>query len=392
MAMVVLAPRLLAGDGSAPVSDAALVVVDGRIRYAGPASGADFPASAEVLEFADATVLPGLIDSHVHLAFDAGPDPIQAVTSASDEELFPLMAERAQVLLESGVTTARDLGDRGGLVARLRDAIAAGGLPGPRLLTSGAPITIHKGHCWFFGGEVDPSDEDALRRLVRRNVSAGADLIKVIATGGHMTDSSPPPWESQFTVEQLRVIVDEARMFGRPVAAHAHGVEGIDLAVSAGVSTIEHCAWVTADGPSLDEAVLSRIVAADMAVCPTASAAWCDEYFGDEVVRWATGYVGRMHRAGVRLIAGTDAGVQGAPFESYVEGLRVFANAGMPPMEIVAAATSRAAAEIGLGAETGRLSPGYRADVLVVGGDPLEDLDALHDVRLVLAAGRSWPG
>lgn len=137
-------------------------------------------------------MLPGVINAHVHLAFHGGPDTVATLRATEDAALAAAMAQRAQQMLACGVTTVRDLGDRGGLAARLRDRIAAGELPGPRILTSGAPLTIKQGHCWFLGGEVAGPGE--LRPRVRALASAGVDLIKVMASGGQLTPNSPPMW------------------------------------------------------------------------------------------------------------------------------------------------------------------------------------------------------
>jgi imidazolonepropionase-like amidohydrolase len=153
-----------------------------------------------------------------------------------------LMLHSARQLLGVGVTTARDLGGRGYLAVAVRDAIAAGLARGPRLVVAAAPVTVTGGHCWFMGGEAD--SEDDLRRVVRTHHKHGADLIKVMSTGGFMTEGSAP-WYAQFTTAQLAVIVEEAARVDKPVAAHAHGIEGIRRAVEAGVTTIEHCSFVT---------------------------------------------------------------------------------------------------------------------------------------------------
>lgn len=284
MELLISARRVLTGPGGDCVDDGAVLVSGSTIVAVGTLDEVEQVAPDDVrrASFPDGTVLPGLIDCHVHLAFDAGPDPVAAVRGADDMSLLLGMAGRAQQLLATGVTTVRDLGDRGGLSVRLRDAIAAGVLRGPRILAATAPITPPGGHCWFFGGEV--SGEEAIRDRVRRNAENGADVIKVMATGGGLTKGGPATWQSQFTTAELQSVVAEARRTGLPVAAHAHGTEGIASAVAAGVNTIEHCTWMVDGGFEMRADVVADLVAKEIYVCPAASPNWrrFAERFGEE--------------------------------------------------------------------------------------------------------------
>ncbi|WTQ62232.1 amidohydrolase family protein [Streptomyces sp. NBC_00158] len=380
---------MVSGPGGRAVPDGAVLVQGAVITASGPRAEVEALAGPEArrLAFPDGTLLPGLVDAHVHLALDAGPDPVAALLAASDTELYAAMAARAEQLLATGVTTVRDLGDRGGLAVRLREEIAAGRLRGPRVLAAGTPLTAPGGHCWFFGGEVE--GEDAIREAVRRNAASGADLIKVMATGGGITKGGPPTWQSQFTEPELRAVVEEARRAGLPVAAHAHGTDGIAAAVAAGVDTIEHCTWTARHGFDVREDLVAAMAARAIAVCPAASPDWegFAERFGTHRAEEMFRRIGRMARSGVRLLPGTDAGVPRAVFDGFVSSLEFFEHIGMTPPEIIDAATAGAADALNLTHDTGRLTPGHRADLLVVDGDPLTDLNSLRTVRLVLAAG-----
>jgi imidazolonepropionase-like amidohydrolase len=338
---------------------------------------ADYPGS---------TILPGLIDSHVHLGFDGGPQPAARMSGETDEQQLILMLCSARELLGVGVTTARDLGARAYLDLVVRDAVAAGLARGPRLVVAARPITVTGGHCWFMGGEAD--SEDDLRRMVRTHHKRGADLIKVMSTGGFMTSGSAP-WYAQFTTGQLRVIVEEARRVDKPVAAHAHGIEGIRRAVEAGVTTLEHCSFVT----ETNERVFSEPLAAKIAeqgifVCPTinANAPYVAQLTGIALGEHLTA----MHEMGVRIIAGTDAGIDNTPHHQYVGGLEYLVTLGFRPAEVLAMATTQAAAALGVDQITGRLAPGYDADLIVVEGDPLTDISALRTLRRVIARGRDY--
>jgi imidazolonepropionase-like amidohydrolase len=298
------------------------------------------------------------------------------------------MRRRTEQLLHSGVTTARDLGDRNGLALRLDWEIANGSTPGPRIVSAGTPATPPGGHCHFLGGEVAGVAE--VRDLVRRNVTVGAGVIKAMVTGGGLTKDGPKSWQSQFSPEELGALVDEAHKAGVPVAAHAHGTDGITAAVEAGVDTIEHCTWMTSDGFDLRQDVLKQIIDEGIAVCPAVSPHWqmLPRFFGEERAAAMFDLVRQMAEAGVKLIAGTDAGVQRAGFDGLVPALSFYAHLGLPNSKILDMATIDAASALGLGETTSRIAPGFRADLLVIDGDPLEDLAALRAVRAVVAAGR----
>lgn len=386
--MLITAGQVLTGVPGEVVHDGAVLVSDGRIEFVGPAAEVAVSEGVARQHFPQGTLLPGLIDGHVHLAFDASADVVAALQATDDLDLLLGMASRAATLVAAGVTTVRDLGDRNGLALRLAAAVDAGRLPGPRILSAGAPLTAPGGHCWFLGGEV--SGEAQIRERVAHNAALGASVIKVMVTGGHLTPGGAGMAESQFTAAELAVVVDEAQRHGLPVAAHAHGTQGITDAVAAGVSTIEHCTWLTDHGPEVPAAVVADIVERGIWVSPALSRNWktFPERFGEELTRTLLGEMTRIEAAGVRLAAGTDSGVPGARFGDYVGALEVFEYVGFSRAHIIELATTAAAEAIGLAGETGRLATGLSADLLVVGGDPLADLQALRAVELVVARGR----
>jgi imidazolonepropionase-like amidohydrolase len=390
VSLLISAGQVLPDRTAKPIEDGAVLIAQGRIVAVGPEGEVAAVAGPEVrrLHYPGATILAGLIDCHVHLAFDASVDPVATLEGADDGELLLAMAARARQLLECGVTTVRDLGDRGGLTIRLREAVAAGLLPGPRILAATTPLTSPGGHCWFLGGEVE--GEQAIRARVRGNAEAGADVIKVMVTGGHLTPGGPTMSQNQFTTAELSAAVDEAHSLGLPVAAHAHGTDGIVDAVSVGVDTMEHCTWLTDSWFEVRGDVVADMVAKGIPVCPAFSRTWRNfsTRFGPEIAEEILGRLRWLDEQGVRLIAGTDAGIPGAVFDDFVGGLEAFEHSGLSRARILELATVDAAGALGLGASTGRLVPGYDADVVVVGGDPLTDLAVLRDVRLVLARGR----
>ncbi|MGV9564042.1 amidohydrolase family protein [Streptomyces sp. NPDC003480] len=389
--ILITAGHMLLGPGDEHMEDAAVLIAGNTIAAAGRRTDvqAQVGPGHRTLSFPDATVLPGLIDCHVHLAFDGSSDPVGSLRESDDAALLGDMATRARQLLDSGITTIRDLGDRGGLAFRLRDETAACRHAGPRILAAGTPLTSQQGHCWFLGGEVQGAGE--IREAVRRNARQGSDVIKVMATGGGLTHGGPAIWEPQFTTEELAAAVEEARRAGLPVAAHAHGTEGIAAAITAGVDTIEHCTWVTeGSGVDLREDLVAQIVAKGIRVCPAAHPNWQSfaERIGPERARELFSPARRMAEQGVRLIAGTDAGVPRSGFGGLAASLEFFEYIGLSRMEVIASATIEAARALGIAHDTGRLCPGYRADLVVVGGNPLDALKALQDIRLVMAGGR----
>lgn len=381
------AGTVLPGEKGVRIEAGAVVVDETAIVYAGPA--AEIPPSIadavdDAVDFGpDATMLAGLIDSHVHLGFDGGPTPVARMKAESDAEQLVLMLRSARELLSVGVTTARDLGARGFLDVVVRDAIAAGMARGPRMVTAGPPMTVTGGHCWFMGGECD--DVTGVRHRVRLHHKMGVDVIKVMATGGFMTSGSAP-WYAQFTEEQLAAAVEEAHRVGKRVAAHAHGVEGIKRALGAGVDTLEHCSFVRSDGTSVaDDDLVDRIVATGTYVCPTVNYR-LPALMAARGADWEPA-VKRLYEQGANIIAGTDSGIDNVPHYEYVGGLQSLASLGLPNDEILYAATVRAAEGLGVGRITGRLAPGLDADIIVVDGDPLADVAALDHLRLVMARG-----
>lgn len=392
MQQLITSRKVLIGPVGQHISDGAVLIDGDTITAVGPRAEVERQLVGEVRrrDYPHHTLLPGLIDCHVHLAFDTSDSPIDALRDSDDLDLLMGMTGRAQQVLSAGVTTVRDLGDRDGLVIRLRDAIARGDVRGPRILAAGAPLTIPEGHCWFFGGAVAGDDE--IRRQVRHNAALGADVIKVMASGGQITPNSPSMRQEQFSTDELRVIVEEATRAGLPVAAHAHSTEAITSAVAAGVTTVEHCTWMRAEGGGYDqrEAVAKQMAADGVYACIAWPSTWrvlMDAIGPDRADQIAQRFRW-MDELGVPLITGTDAGLRNAVFDDFAGALQVYEFAGFSTARIIEMATATSAAALGLGGNIGRISPGFSADLLVVDGDPLDEgLTALRDPRLILARG-----
>ena len=359
---------------------------------------AGFSRERRLLEGADvwraptgAVALPGLIDVHVHMSLDP------SVMSVADQLALPeatvreAAAGRALAMVRAGITTARDLGGGAWLEVALRDRIDAGELPGPRLLCAGQPLTSAGGHCHFWGGEVRG---EAFAPVITRQVKHDVDWIKVMATGGINTKGTSIR-EAQFDVDQLRRIREIADRKGRPVAAHCHGTTGIRNAAEAGLASIEHCSFAgdKGFGDDFDPSLPAVIRDARSWVSPTVNAGWQRFLVDEEKARRFFDSMRRafcaLRDAGVPLIASTDAGIPNVRHIDLARALPVFARfADFSNVEVLRSATRDAAHALALGNETGTLRAGFAADVLVVPGDPLMELEHLETPLLVLARGR----
>ena len=363
----------------------ALAIAEGKVVFTGAAGDAP---PGDVRDMAGATVIPGLIDAHVHLCLDPDePDPMVHGKLPRDEQLAG-MRRRAGAMVRAGITAARDLGGGQWLELVVRDEINRGETVGPHLRCSGQPITSVGGHCHFWGGEAN--DTSSALEVLARQSSHGVDLIKVMATGGNITPGSKPI-DSQFDEETLTAIVGAANDGGYPVAAHCHGTAGIGNAARAGVTTIEHCSWVGESGwhRDYDDGIVAEMADRGTWVSPTINAGWARFRGNEKFVALLNDNYERMKAAGVRLIASTDAGIPRVYHDHLPLALPEFAFfAGLSAVEVLRSATSDCATAIGLGAVTGRLASGYDADVLVVDGDPLSDLGVLAHPVAVFARGR----
>ncbi|MBI3970840.1 MAG: amidohydrolase family protein [Chloroflexi bacterium] len=395
-----------AGPDAAPIERAAVLIQDDRIAAAGRAADVPIPSGAEVAEYPGCALLPGLIDGHVHLMYRRGETVHDHAARFDDQQLLVRSAFHARLLVEAGVTTVRDCGSRGTFLQALRDGIVGGLLPGPRLLVSGPPVTTTAGHLWPCGGEVDSAG--AARTLVRRLVKEGVDFVKVMATGGRMTPGSNVG-RAQFSVDELRAIVDDAHRLGRRVAAHCLGTVGIAAATDAGVDTIEHCAWLDETGEryAFDESVARRMADrgtyCNLATQPNRVLAEKPrnqpltpvERRQLESIQQRWHWFRRGIELGVPSFFSTDA-IYGQWEDSCRDLLwlttLIVERAGIAPSDALRMVTAIPAQALGIDEHTGTIAPGKIADLLLVRGDPLHTIRDLHNTVAVYQSGRLTHG
>ncbi len=404
MTTVIRADRLVDGTGAPAVRDATLVLDQGKVVgvFQGEPPAGVVPQGSEVLDLPGCTILPGLIDAHVHLNFPGNGTLLEEIMAEPEGVLVATATFAAEKALAAGITTVRDTGAMQSTVFSMRRALELGHGTGPRVLACGQPITITGGHTWYLGGEAD--GEADLRKKVRTMVKLGADAIKVMASGGGTRNTTS--WLPSFRREELAALADEAHRLGRKITAHCLCAEAIEYAVDAGVDQLEHAGFIVdaAANQRFVPSVAEKVAAAGVAVTSTlavggfaveamtakATLTSAEEAF---LAQWNTmleanlSQFRQMREAGVQFVAGTDAGWRFTPFDGLPEELKLMHRGGMSTLEALNAATGASARTLGIDDQVGTLRPGLQADVLVVDGDPLEDLNRLHDIRLVFQGG-----
>jgi imidazolonepropionase-like amidohydrolase len=394
----VLAVRAGKGfDGERLVPDGLTVLLDGgRITAVRPV-GAPVPDGYRLVDLPHATLLPGLIDTHVHLCGDSRAGALDRLAEYDDATLDGVIARSLAEHLATGVTTVRDLGDRRWAALHWRDraGAAAEAFPRPTIVASGPPVTSRRGHCWNMGGEVSGPAE--IRAAIRERARRGVSVVKVMASGGLMT-AGTDVLACQFSDDDLRLLVSTAHDVGLAVTAHAHPLVAVEQAVAAGVDGIEHISCLTTHGVDTPDALLDALAAGQVAVCPTlgrdSSAAPPPQVLDLERRIGSTWEVRlaqteRMYRAGLVLVSGSDGGISANKAHGLLpDAVTDLVDAGIPVAAALATATSVAARACGLGDRKGRVAAGYDADLLLVDGDVAADPGALHRVHTVVLAGR----
>ncbi|OGN49444.1 MAG: Xaa-Pro dipeptidase [Caulobacterales bacterium RIFCSPHIGHO2_01_FULL_67_30] len=400
--MFVEAGRLLADPSNGVVQRGKTLVIRGNQVVEVRDGFVGDPAQGQVIDLRTAFVLPGLIDSHVHLTGQQNPNSRLEEVTLSDADQAMVGARYARRTLMAGFTTVADLGAGNQAIFALRNAVRNGDVPGPRIIAAGSSVSIHGGHGDINGYRDDVmhllssesicSGADDCMRAVRTQVRAGADIIKITATGGVLSNTAAGLGQ-QFSDPELTAIVDSAHRMGRQVTAHAHGVDGINAFLRAGGDSIEH-------GTYLDDQSIRLFKANGAWLVPTLLA-------GDFVARIASGpnnfftpaqtakaleagpkmldMARRAHEGGVKIAFGTDSGV--SAHGDNAQEFALLVRAGLTPLEAIQAATVGAADHLRIANEAGKIAPGMPADIVAVSGDPLTDVTELERMKFVMKGG-----
>ncbi|MBW2618802.1 MAG: amidohydrolase family protein [Deltaproteobacteria bacterium] len=381
--------RLIDGTGKDPVENAVVQMEGNLIKKVGPKAKVKLPKKCQIIDVSGATIIPGLIDCHVHLSM--GRFDVLLFQTAIHEHLMMKAIKgvaRARRTLEMGFTTVRDEADVGWLACHLRDAIAQGYVEGPRILACGQYIASTGGHGdmvpWWISRNDDVSNiadgVEGVRKAVRRQIRANTDWVKVVVTGVIFDSRAKQEW----TQEELDALVDEAHGRERPVSAHAGMAKGTLAAVKAGVDTIEH-------GTELSDEIIELMIEKGTCLVPTLYAPWAFVRYGlkagfppewvemaKPVVKPHFDWNRKAWEAGVKIANGSDCGMPTQPHGTNAKELELLAGNGMSTMEAIVTATKNAAAALKLGDKLGTVEKGKLADLVVVKGDPLSDIKILQ--------------
>ncbi len=372
------------------IEDGLIIVENGRIEYAGDFNRG-YSEDNKAVDLGGRTVLPGIIDSHIHSLFDASPDPFGSLEEDSDSMITIKAVGFMEETIRNGVVAVRDMGGLDYLEFGLKKAIDNDLIPGPKMQVSGRLITMTGGHGHLIGREVDSPAE--ARKAAREQLKAGADFIKIMATGGVMTEGVEPG-APQLTEAEMAAAIAEAHKAGRKTATHAQGTEGIKNALRAGIDSIEH-------GVFLDDEAIELMLENDVYLVPTLAAVHCIVEEGVEagipefavkkseaVMESHIRSFQMAREAGVKIAMGTDAGTPLNLHGANLYELELMVEYGMEPLEAIRAATLTGAEMIGLDNELGSLEPGKAAHFVVIDGNPDENIRDIHFVDQVYKNGR----
>jgi imidazolonepropionase-like amidohydrolase len=384
------AGRLVDGTGGPSIADGAVLVDGERIVEVGPAAAVTCPAEAERLDFPDLTLMPGLVDCHVHLNNRGDGNPIVGHEPEDDDLRLLQSAANAHIALQAGITTVRECGAARRTIFSIKEALRRGIIAGPRMSVAGRPVTTTGGHAWPSGGEAD--GVDGVRAAVRQLCKEGADWIKIMATG-----------------DELTAAVDQAHALNRLTGAHVGSIEGIERALKAGLDMLIHCGFWDTEGrysfrPDLAREIADRGVWVNPTLHIRRVRIWRLERLAQErqlteaeVTELAMhqrlydercAYFRGLMDAGVRQVAGSDSGYSYYLVGDFADEVEAMAGQGMGACAAVRAATLDSAESIGLGREVGSLEIGKQADLLLTAGDPTVDISALKRVGAVFFAGQ----
>ena len=388
-ALLIRAAKMFDGVEESYAEDVSVLLKNGVIKEVSSGKMNKLPADAEVVEY-DGVLLPGLIDAHTHITLDGGVDPVATMMQENSAQRAARAVENLRRHLAFGVTTIREMGAPEREDISLRDMVASGAIIGPRVIAAGKALCITGGHGFWMGDECDGAAGFA--RGARENLKAGADHLKIIATGGVLTEGVEPG-SPQMSLEEMREVCEAARRANRQVGAHAQGTEGILNALKAGVKTIEH-------GFFIDDECIAEFREKGAFLLPTFAAAdgmidnsdRMPAFVQDKMSRCDKAQVDSFHlavKSGVPIAAGTDCGTPFNPHGGIVRELTGLNRRGYPPGKCLIAATSGAAAAVGR-SNIGRIAVGIYADLIGVHGDPLARVEDIAEPDLIIKNGVNY--
>jgi len=399
MKYIIQSDRLIDGSGSIPLPKGAIVIEGDKISKictSDELTETD-KNQAEILSVPGGSILPGFIEMHSHIHCSSEADAYEHITTESNETFLLRGTQAVRAALSSGVTTMRDLGSRNEVVFPLREGINHGIVPGPRLLVAGTPITTTGGHCNMFGTEANTSEE--VVKAIRQQFKLGADCIKIMSTGGGFTPGTNVR-APQYSSEILKNAVNDAERLGLKVAAHCHAAEGVKNCVDAGIHNLIHCSWLSSNPSELydyDGGVADLIAEKDIYVDPTLALSHLNKLRGKTIKPDAPAMrdpekrfeiLRDMWDRGVKFVTGMDSGMTNARFDDFAFIPEIMVNnMYISPLEAITCATKTSAECLGMEEEIGTLEAGKSADVIVVNGDPSEDITKLHDVNTIISQG-----
>lgn len=386
MRMIINHCNLINGTSNEIIKNSYIIIEGDTITDIGQGS-VESTSADKIIDGTGKYVIPGLIDAHVHLVWDGSPDPMPIIEHLENDEVTLRAYKHSLDYLHLGITTVRDVGAPDRTALHVRNAINSNLLQGPTIISSGTSISITGGHVYSLGREAD--GENGVRTAARTVLKEGADLIKVMATGGIYTEGEDPG-NTQLTYDEIKVAVEEANNKNKNVAAHADGLEGIMNCIHAGVHSIEH-------GIFADTNALTLMKEKDVYLVPTMKVmrrlSTYEEIpvFAQEKAKEITGpHMNMLKNAveiGVNIATGTDCGSAGTPPKYYFDELLIMEEAGMQPMEVIQSSTKIAADCLGL-EDRGTLHTGKKADLLILNDNPCDDLRTLRNEKTIIKDGR----
>ena len=398
MNKIIKGKYLIDGNGGKPKENSAVIIENGRIKDITDAN--NIPKDGyEILNYPNSTIMPGLIEVHTHMHVSPEPGNYEAALNDSDTVLAIRATDAVRKTLMSGVTTMRDIGSKNHIAFPVRDAVDAGIIPGPRMLLAGQVVTTTAGHCNYFGTEADTLDEAVT--AARANIKLGAEWIKIMSTGGGFTPRSNMR-AAQYPAETLEAVVNDAERLGAKVCSHAHGTVGVVNCVKAGMHNIIHCSWLAEDPEKAfdyKEDVADEIAEKGIYVDATLATGYMRTFRDPEFSPAEAQKMGfnaeervkilqDMRKRGVKFVSGIDSGMLYVRFDDIAyTPERMVEVVGMGNMEAIVACTKTSAECLQVDDETGTIDKNKSADIIVVEGNPNDDIKALHNVSSVMLRG-----